>query len=171
VAGAPALGQLGDQHQAAAVLVVAVGAAQLRSGAAAVEDLAAEHAVQDHPELDGLVGVPDGVGDQLAHQQLGREGDLFQAPGRQLAGGTGAGVGHDSRVGRQVPGRDPVRGQGARARDEQRRVVAGLLGEQRIDQAVADGVQRREGRTVRPGVNVAQNLPHRAQPGVDVPLP
>src|SRR6202042_422984 len=111
--GAPALGQLRDQHQAPAILVVAVGTAQLWSGAAAVEDLAAQHAVQDYPELDGFMGMPDRVGDQLADQELGRVGDVFQAPNRQLAGGAGPGIGDDRGVGGQYALHDPSQGQGA----------------------------------------------------------
>ena len=52
VAGAPALGELGDEEEAAAALVVVCGAAQIGAGAAAVGDLADQGAVADQPQLD-----------------------------------------------------------------------------------------------------------------------
>src|SRR5215469_2873951 len=92
---APALTEMGDEQQATAVLVVALGATQVRGGAAAVRHLAIERAIQDHPELDGRLRVADGVGQQLADDELGREGDLREAPGRELAGGPGPRFGRE----------------------------------------------------------------------------
>jgi hypothetical protein len=153
--------------------VAAVSAAQVRGAAAAVGDLAAERAVQDHPDLDGRLSVADGVGEQLADNQLGREGDLLESPAGQLAGDPAADVGDDRRLGGQVPGDDPVGGQGPGAGDKQGRVILGSLRKQGVDQAVADGFQRRCGvrRAVGREADVGQYLAHRGQPGVDVALP
>jgi hypothetical protein len=144
----------------------------VRGGAAAVEDFAAERAVQDYPKLDRRLSVPDGVGDELADQQLGREGHFWNAPGGQLARGPGASLGDDRRVGGQVPADDPVRRQGPGAGHEQGGVIYRRLGKQLIDQAVADGIQRCGGIRGSTGLDVdlAQDLAHRIQPGVDVPV-
>jgi hypothetical protein len=144
----------------------------VRGGAAAVEDFAGERAVQDYPKLDRRMGVPDGVGDELADQQLGREGDFRKAPGGQLTGGPGASLGDDRWVGGQVPADDPVRSQGTGAGDKQSGVIHGRLGKQFVDQAVADRVQRCGGIRGSTGLDVdlAEDLAHRVQPGVDVPV-
>ena len=49
--------------------------------------------VQQHPRLDGLSAVADGVGHQLAEDQLGVEGEVLHVPGGEPLGDLGAHVG------------------------------------------------------------------------------
>src|SRR5690606_8674797 len=65
ITGAPALGELRHQEQAPPSLVRHRGVAQMRRGAAAVEDLADQLPVAQHPHPDGAAAVPDRVGHQL----------------------------------------------------------------------------------------------------------
>lgn len=98
VPGAPASSELGDQEQSPAALVGGLRPAQVRRGVGVVGDLADQiAAVVQQAQPDGLGAVPDGVGDQLADDQFGGEGQMVQAPGLQLTG--------DSRRGR---GRRPL---------------------------------------------------------------
>ena len=58
----------------------------MRGGVAAVGDLADQAAVVDQAQPDGRLGVPDGVGDQLADHQFGGEDGVLQPPRGQLRG-------------------------------------------------------------------------------------
>ncbi|UXY30440.1 hypothetical protein [Streptomyces sp. HUAS TT20] len=53
MAAAPALGELGDEEQAASALVGGAGAAQAGLGAAGVGDLVDENVVTDQSKLAG----------------------------------------------------------------------------------------------------------------------
>nr|WP_165486370.1 hypothetical protein [Frankia sp. Cppng1_Ct_nod] len=66
LAGAPSLGELGDEEQSAATLVEDAGLAQVGCGAAGIRDLADEGVVLDQSQLDGVTAVTDGIGDQFA---------------------------------------------------------------------------------------------------------
>ena len=90
VARAPGPGELRDQEQATAALVGGGRPAQMRGGAAGVGDLADQGAAVEQTHLDGPAAVPDGVGDQLAEQQLRDERGLVQPPVGQLPGGRAA---------------------------------------------------------------------------------
>src|SRR5690606_30135906 len=82
VPAAPALGELRDQQQPPAALVPRLGPAQVRRRVTGVGDLADQGGrVVDQPQPDGRRPVPDGVGDQFAHHQLGGERRLGQRPG------------------------------------------------------------------------------------------
>src|SRR5580698_6663545 len=71
VTSSPAVGHLGDEHQAAAALVVVTRPAQVRGRAAGVGDLADQRSVMDQAQADRGGAVADRVGDQLAGDQLG----------------------------------------------------------------------------------------------------
>ena len=66
LAGPPALGEVGDEEQAASAFVEGACPAQVRGGAAAVRDLADERPVPDETELDRALSVPDRVGYKFA---------------------------------------------------------------------------------------------------------
>src|SRR5690606_2625542 len=88
VPAAPALGELRDQQQPPAALVPRLGPAQVRRRVTGVGDLADQGGrVVDQPQPDGRRPVPDGVGDQFAHHQLGGERRLGQRPGGELLQG------------------------------------------------------------------------------------
>src|SRR5215469_7475376 len=115
----------------------------MRCRAAAIGNFADEHTVQDQPELDRTAGVPDGVGDKFADDQLSRERELLEPPGRELPARPCAGVRDDRRLGGQLPGDDPVGIKGVGAGDEQGDVVRGLVRNQGLEYGVAYCLERR----------------------------
>ena len=105
-AGPPAVGELADDQEAAAVLVVVGGVPQAGQGGRVVEDLADQGALQEEAQLDRLVrGVPERVGDQLGDDQLGRVDQVLQIPLSELGADQAAGAADGGGVGRQGPGR------------------------------------------------------------------
>src|SRR5690606_30693668 len=103
-AGAPAVGELADDQQPPAVLVVVLGAAEPRQRRGPVQDLADEGAFQQQPQLDGAGRVAQRVGDQLGREQLGGVLQLLQAPLLQAGADEPAGAADGGRVGGQRPG-------------------------------------------------------------------
>ncbi len=110
-------------------------------GVAGVRDLADEGVVLDEPELDGAAAVADGVGDQLADDQLGDVCGVVQSPDGQLVRCLFAGVGDDGGLSRQAPCGDVIGVEGLRPGEEQGDVVGRALRQQRVQDAVAGVLQ------------------------------
>src|SRR5690606_14923129 len=127
-AGAPAVGELADDQQPPAVLVVVLGAAEPRQRRGPVQDLADEGALQQQPQLDGAGRVAQRVGDQLGREQLGGVLQLLQAPLLRAGADGPAGAADGGRVGGQRPGGVLVLGEAAQPGDQDGDVVAVLVG-------------------------------------------
>ncbi len=82
LAGPPALGEPGDEEQAASALVEGEGPTEVRGGAAAVRDLADERPVPDETELDRALSVPDRVGYKFADHKPRDERRIVKTPPR-----------------------------------------------------------------------------------------
>src|ERR671914_3011019 len=95
LSGPPALGEPGDEQQAAAGLVEGAGRPEVRSCAAAVGDLADEPLVPDEPQLDRTHGVPDRVGDEFGDDEAGDERRAGEPPAGEPSGHLFADVGDD----------------------------------------------------------------------------
>lgn len=100
VSGAPAVGELGDEEEAASSFVVGVGASHVGGGVAGVGDFGGEGGLLvDGAELDGGLAVAGGVGEEFADGELGGVGGVVEVPGGELVGGVLAGLGDDGGVG------------------------------------------------------------------------
>lgn len=136
----------------------------MRRGAGAVGDLADQTvAVVQQAQPDGLGAVPDGVGRQLADDQLGGEGQLVQAPGLQSTGDVSADAGDGRRIGRNVPLGDLAGVQQPGAGDEQSDVVVGALRQQGVEDCLAGLFRGAVGVT---GQGVSQEV----QAGVEIAM-
>ena len=126
-AGAPAVRDLADDEEPAAVLVVVLGAAQPGQRRGAVQDFANEGALEEQAQLDRAGGVAQRVGDELGREELGGVVELVQAPLLQPGADEPAGAADGGRVGGQRPGDEPVRGDAPQPGDEDGDVVAVLV--------------------------------------------
>ena len=121
-------------------------------------------AVAEQPDPDGAGAVADGVGDQLAEDQLGGERQLVQAPVGQLPGDRGAHLGDGRRVGRARSHSAIRSAASARVRATSRAMSSlGRAGQQGVE----DGLGRSPRATGRRAASArAQQLEAR----VDVPV-